>query len=231
VTQAVLLDAYGTLVEPDWRRLTDGRDAIADRAGVDRAAAHDAWAATHEARMLGVFGSLVGDLRAVLAVAGPAAAPIDDGMLAELANLERANWAAGVRVYPDVLPTLERLRATGLRMAIVTNASAEAAAVIPAHGLDQRVELVLASCELGALKPELLAIALERLGVRPDEVTLVDDDHGQVAAARRMGIHAVLVRRGSTDTSPAGDDVGDAEVTDLREIPALIAARRTEPPR
>ena len=70
MTRAVLLDLYGTLVKPDWGALTAGRDAIADRVGVPRAAAREAWSATHEARMRGQHGSLEGDLAVVLAMAG-----------------------------------------------------------------------------------------------------------------------------------------------------------------
>ena len=164
MTCAVLLDLYGTLVEPDWVALTAGRDAIADRVGVPRAAAHSAWTATHEARMRGQHGSLEGDLAAVLATAGVGSDPVTDDLLAELAAAERANWRRGVRLYPDVVPTLERLRRAGARLAIVTNASAEAAGVIPALGLDGLVDAVFASCDAGALKPDLLVLAMRDLG-------------------------------------------------------------------
>ena len=50
----VLLDLYGTLVEPDWAALLKGRAALAERAGVAAAAAHRAWDLTHAARMTGL---------------------------------------------------------------------------------------------------------------------------------------------------------------------------------
>ena len=88
MTRAILLDLYGTLVEPDWGALTAGRDAIADRIGVPRAAAHAAWAATHEARMRGQHGSLDGDLAVVFAAAnGGGSDLLSDELLAELAAL------------------------------------------------------------------------------------------------------------------------------------------------
>ena len=162
MTCAVLLDLYGTLVEPDWVALMAGRDAIADRVGVPRAAAHSAWTATHEARMRGEHGSLEGDLAAVLALAGVGSDLVTDDVLAELAASERANWGRGVRLYPDVIPALGRLRRAGVRLAIVTNASAEAAGVIPAFGLDGLVDAVVASCDAGALKPDLLVVGRAR---------------------------------------------------------------------
>jgi putative hydrolase of the HAD superfamily len=228
-TDAVLLDAYGTLLEPDWPRLTAGRDAIADRMGVSRRAAHEAWAATHPARMRGAFGSLEGDLATVFAGARSSGAKVlGDVLLADLAALERANWSAGVRLYPDVIPGLGRLRAGGMRLAIVTNASAEAAGAIAGLGLAGLVDLVLASCEVGVLKPALVALALRRLGIEPSDATLVDNEPGEVAAARQIGLNAVLIRRASGPTKVVGG--GGRVVTDLAELTELLLAAQSGPP-
>jgi putative hydrolase of the HAD superfamily len=230
VTRAVLLDLYGTLVEPDWAALTAGRDVIADRVGVPRAAAHAAWTATHEARMRGQHGSLEGDLAIVLATAGGVRSDVfTRDLLAELAALERANWRKGVRLYPDVVPTLGRLRRAGARLAIVTNASAEAAAVIPALGLDGLVDAVLASCDAGTLKPGLLVLAMRDLGVTSAETVLVDDEPAQVAAAKRLGLDAILIRRVAAGRSEPGDDPS-ASVTDLVGISEHVFGALTTPP-
>ena len=205
MTRAVLLDLYGTLVEPDWGALTAGRDAIADRVGVPRAAAHAAWAATHEARMRGQHGSLEGDLAVVLATAGGLGSDlVTDDLLAELAASERANWRRGVRLYPDVVPTLGRLRRAGARLAIVTNASAEAAAVIPALGLDGLVDAVLASCDAGTRQAGPARPRHARPRRPRAETVLVDDEPAQVAAATRLGLDAILIRRDAADSSVAG---------------------------
>lgn len=218
MTSTVLLDLYGTLVEPDWAALTTGRDAIADRVGVPRAAAHAAWTATHEARMRGRYRSLEGDLAAVFEDAGGVwSEPITDDLLAELATSERANWRRGVRLYEDVVPTLGLLRRAGVRLAIVTNASEEAAGVIPALGLDRLVDAVLASCDAGTVKPDLLVLAMRDCGVTPAEAFLVDDEPAQVTAATRLGLNAILIRRGLPGRPEDGDAPGVA-VTDLSRI-------------
>ena len=227
MTRAFLLDLYGTLVEPDWAALTAGRDAIADRVGVPRAEAQSAWTSTHEARMRGQHGSLEGDLAAVLAKAGIGSEATDD-LLAELAAFEQANWRRGVRLYPDVVPALGRLRRAGARLAIVTNASAEAASVVPALGLDGLVDVVLASCDARTVKPDLLLLAVRELGIPRAEAVLVDDEQAQVIAATAMGIRAFLIRRGSGDISAAGD-AATAVVRDMSElevhVPALSGLR------
>jgi HAD superfamily hydrolase (TIGR01509 family) len=230
VTRAVLLDLYGTLVEPDWGALTSGRDAIADRIGVPRAAAHSAWAATHEARMRGQHGSLEGDLAAVFAAVSEGGSDVvTTERLEELAAFERANWRRGVRLYPDVVPMLGRLRQTGARLAIVTNASAEAAAVIPAFGLGGLVDAVLASCDARCVKPELLVLAMRELEVTSAEAVLVDDEPAQVEAAKRMGLDAILIRRVATGRSAEEADCG-SKVRDLAGVAELVLDALPTPP-
>jgi HAD superfamily hydrolase (TIGR01509 family) len=227
MTRAILFDLYGTLVEPDWVMLRAGRDAIADRLGVPRAAAHAAWAATHSARMRGEFASLEGDLAAVRAAAGGRDSA-NGLLLSELAAVERANWCRAVRLHDNVIPMLLRLGHAGMRLAIVTNASAEAAEVIPALGLDALVDVVVASCNARLLKPDLLSLALRDLGVSEKEALLVDDEPGQVAAARRMGLSAVLVHPGSGSTAMP-DARGGAVVTDLTQLADLLLLAETAP--
>ena len=229
MTRAVLLDLYGTLVEPDWVALAAGRDAIADRAGVPRAAAHSAWTATHEARMRGEHGSLEGDLAAVIATAGVRANPVTPDLLAELAASERANWRRCVRLYPDVVPTLGRLRRAGVRLAIVTNASAEAAGVIPALGLDGLVDAVVASCDAGALKPDLLVLAMRDLGVTPAEAVLVDDEPAQVAAATRLGLRTRSSFVADHPRNPWRGDAPGATVRSLAQVADHVFGVPTAP--
>ena len=217
--RAVLLDLYLTLVEPDWPRLIEGRTALAEKVGIDPAACLRAWDATHLDRMLGMFGTLEDDLAAVFAAAGSGGsqAQLDPTVLTALAEEERANWRDAVRIYPDVPPELRRLRAAGVRLAIVTNASAEAAGVVPSLGLDRLVDVTLASCETGVTKPELLERALGALGVDAGDAALIDDDPENIRGARELGMRAVLIRRGGEAPAVPGDEG--------REAPAdLIAA-------
>ena len=221
----VLLDLYGTLVEPDWAELLKGRTALAERLGLDAAAALRAWDRTHAARMTGTYGSLADDLAAVFSEAWDGAA-ISTALLSELADDERENWRRGVRLYPDALPALSLLRSSGLRLAIVTNASAEAASVVDELGLRPLVDSVVASCEAGVLKPELLGVALRRLGLEASDATLVDDEPAQLDAASRLGIGTILVQRLGTDASSAATHPA---VSDLRQLADLLV--RAEPAR
>lgn len=71
--------------------------------------------------------------------------------------------------------------------------------------LSEITECIIYSHEVGVAKPErrIFEITCERLEVRPSEVVFLDDIEPNVAAARELGIHAVLFR----DTAQAIADV------------------------
>ncbi len=223
--RAVLFDLYGTLVAPDWPMLSAGRAALARRVGIDPDLALRAWADTHRTRMLGGYGSLEQDLAAVFALARGSATPsttVDASLLSELADEERVNWRRAVRLYADVPAEIGRLRAAGFGLAIVTDASAEAASVLYELGLDRAVDLTLASCDARSVKPELLDIAVERLGVEPSDITLVDDQPATVAAADERGMRAVLIRRPDAPVADPAASAPGQVIADLGELSALL---------
>jgi HAD superfamily hydrolase (TIGR01509 family) len=229
VRATVLLDLYGTLVEPDWAVLLKGRTALAERVGLGIAAAQRAWETTHTGRMTGSYGSLADDLAAVFSEAADGTRPaISARLLCQLADEERENWSRGVRLYADAMPGLSLLRSAGLRLAIVTNASAEAASVVDALGLRALVDDVFTSCEAGVLKPDLLGVALRSLGVEASGATLVDDEPAQLEGAAGLGIGTILVQRSGADSSAAATS-GPHTVSDLRQVADLIV--RAEPVR
>ncbi|HEX6247561.1 MAG TPA: HAD-IA family hydrolase [Nocardioidaceae bacterium] len=69
------------------------------------------------------------------------------------------------------------------------------------YGFEQLVDVIVYSHEVGLAKPDPAVFRLteQRLGVASQEIVFLDDTSGHVAAARRLGWHAVLHR--STPTS------------------------------
>lgn len=119
---------------------------------------------------------------------------------------------AGVR--PGFVERALRLRAAGVRTALVTNNAREFRerwrALIPTGEL---FELVVDSSEVGVRKPDpaIFRIALEGLGVSdPARAIFLDDLESNVAAARALGLRGLLV----------GADPAAA----LAELDALLAA-------
>jgi FMN phosphatase YigB (HAD superfamily) len=91
-------------------------------------------------------------------------------------------------------------------------------------GLAGLVDGVFASLEIGAAKPQaaFFDIVLDTLGLLPNQAVMVGDSYeNDVVGARRVGLWTVWYDP-SGDARPAGEPLHDAEIADLRELPAAI---------
>lgn len=91
---------------------------------------------------------------------------------------------------------LERLRERGYRLAVLSNADGRVEGLLEEVGLRPYFEFVLDSHEVGVEKPDprIFRLALERLGLAPEEVLYVGDLYPvDVLGARRAGLRALLV--------------------------------------
>jgi glucose-1-phosphatase len=82
------------------------------------------------------------------------------------------------------------------RTAILTNISAVHWPIAESYGLFEKVEHVVASYRVGAIKPDrdFFEIALAQLGAQPSDAVFFDDNRVNVEGARACGIEAYLVR-------------------------------------
>ena len=104
-----------------------------------------------------------------------------------------ADALLGIEPYPGVVDTLVRLRANGLRTGVATNSDARSAAIVlGAHGLAGHLDTVVTVDQVAGPKPnpESILLAVEQLGVRPDEVVFVGDAPADMIAARAAGVLA-----------------------------------------
>lgn len=198
--QAVLLDAGGVLVNPNWVRVADALARRGVPVGPERLAAAEPFAkreldtpervrATNDRTRGWKYFNLV------LTHAGiPLSAATDDA-LAELAEYHRVHnlWES----VPDEVPVaLAAFKRMGLPLAVASNANGTVRAKLARLGLLDWFDLVIDSQELGVEKPDpaLFAFALERLGVRADATVHVGDFfHIDVIGARAAGLHAWLL--------------------------------------
>ena len=125
------------------------------------------------------------------------------GMEAEIARsmiapLRRAHDVFNLwrRVPPGTAEALRRARATGMRVAVVSNSEGKLPELFERVGLGPHIELVVDSHHEGVRKPdpELFRRALARLGVDAAQSVYLGDIPGvDVVGARAAGIDAVLV--------------------------------------
>ena len=142
-----------------------------------------------EQRLLAAFG-----------LGNPAA---DQGLLDELCRCFVDPVCRLAHRYDDSVPTLERLRREGYRLAIVTNTPWSCPATlwreeIARQGLGALVDAVVCCRDVGWCKPapQVFLHAMEAVAARPEECLFVGDDlRCDVVGAEAVGIDAVLIDR------------------------------------
>lgn len=119
--------------------------------------------------------------------------------------------------HPDVAPALKRLKASGLRLAALTNSSqAGVAAQMENSGLAEFFERQLSVESVGKFKPhaEVYAWAAREMGVRPDECMLVAAHGWDVAGAKWAGMRAAFIAREGQQKFPLAPEP-DVDVADM----------------
>ena len=115
-------------------------------------------------------------------------------------------WAAAIQVYYDrwlemirgQIPGMEELirelRTRGYRILGLSNWSAELFRITrPHYRIFDLIEGMIISGEERMVKPDeaIFRLLLDRFSIRPEESLFIDDNPDNVAAARRVGLHAV----------------------------------------
>lgn len=223
--RAVLLDALGTLM-----RFEDPvpllRAALARRHGVEVSAAEAAVAVRAEIVAYRRLHGAAGDGAALVELRRTCAGVLRDALPERAHALDAGALvptlveAFSFAAFPEVEGVLEELRRRGHRLAIVSNWDVSLHEVLDRTGLRPRVDVVVASAELGAQKPATapFARALEELGVPAGEAMHAGDSVAEdVAGALAAGVRPVLVDRdGDAGAPPAGVPV-------LRTLDGLLA--------
>jgi putative hydrolase of the HAD superfamily len=104
-------------------------------------------------------------------------------------------------LYPDALPTLQRLTELGWEHAILSNHVPELPLIVEWLGVAPWVERVFNSATLGYEKPHprIFAQALEALASSEVSWMIGDNYQADVLGARGAGLPAILVRREHAD--------------------------------
>jgi HAD superfamily hydrolase (TIGR01509 family) len=208
--EAALIDLYDTLVWTEWALL---RKRLAEAVDVTGRALMRGFVETRDARGVGVFGSAEGDLAAVFRAAG---ADISDERVRELARIELDTLTGGgIHLYDDALPVLRELRARGVATAIVSNCDHNTKPVVETLRLEDEVDAVVLSFEVGALKPDpaIYRIALERVGAEAGTTVFVDDQTSYLDGAAALGIRTLQMVRPNEAYVP--ETAGHEVVNDL----------------
>lgn len=146
----------------------------------------------------------------------------DAALAADLAEDFAARRRAAWRLFPDCLDVLRTLRARGLPLALVTNGDVRHQRdKVQRHGLVGFFDVILIEGELGVGKPEPVVYrrALDALGARPGDATMVGDHlEWDVAAPQRLGLQGVWIDREARGLPPGSAASPDRIIRTLREL-------------
>ncbi len=124
-------------------------------------------------------------------------------------------------LYPDVLPTLERLKTAGVRLGIISNWSWHLPELCAALGLAPYFQAIVASARVGAAKPHphIFQYALSRLEARPEECLHIGDSlSADVDGANGVGMEALWLVR--PEDRPLYDE-RETGLTTLQTAPTI----------
>ena len=221
----VFLDAGGVLVTPNWRRVSAALAAHGVLVTADALGAADPLARRDIDLGLGSAASDQqrgwGYFNLVLEHCGVPLSPATGAALEELHlyHAEHNLW----ETVPDGVPdALDRLRAMGLKLVVVSNANGKLKVLFARLDLARRFDVMIDSAEEGVEKPDprIFELALERSGARREETLHVGDlYYVDVEGARGVGLQAVLL-----DTADLYGGFNCRRIRTLGELPELIAS-------
>ena len=143
----------------------------------------------------------------------------DPPLRARLMNLYLA-----LDAYPEVPDTLKRLKAAGMRLAILSNGTPTMlAAAAASAGIGEVFDAILSVEEVKVYKPHpsVYGLACERLSVAAAGVCFVSSNGWDAYSAKAFGFHTLWCNRfgQAPERIP---ETPDAQITTLAEVPDIV---------
>ena len=143
----------------------------------------------------------------------------DDGLRKRLMNLYLT-----LDAFPEVLAMLRRLKAAGVKTAILSNGSPKMlAAAVTNAGIENLVDAVLSVEEVGVFKPhpKVYGLAVEKLGFEARAIAFLSSNAWDAYAASSFGMRAVWCNRyGKRPERLPGKP--ERQIQSLSELPDLL---------
>lgn len=230
--KAILLDCGGVLVSPttgDWG-LGPGYEEIL---GSDFATKHlDAFRAARRdhLHLLPDTNRIDSDeVEREMFVAFYRATLAKLGITLPEEDLARLAWIQTHRddrylLFDDVLPYLDKWRAQGYKLGIVSDAPPSTRRIMTSMGVTARMDGDTYSCDLGVIKPDpaMYRRTLDLLGLPPEDAVFIDDLPKNLRGAQALGIRGVQMLRPMPPLFSAAPPWDGPIVHDFAQLDALL---------
>ena len=130
--------------------------------------------------------------------------------------------ASNAKLYDDVVPTLERLRDAGLKLAIVSNWDTPLDPLTERLGIAHYFDAIVASHDARVRSekpdPHIFNYALAAIGVSAEETVHIGDTYeADIVGAEAVGIRPILLDRDNTQTGRWNETIQS-----LTELPEML---------
>jgi putative hydrolase of the HAD superfamily len=225
--RAIVFDFFGTLTDPAAE--IHRRSSFSDTADALGIPLDTFWAAMGESFPERIIGRLGDTRQTLLAIARCGTSPTSDQL--DAAVVAQKAGAESVRPpRPGALDLLDRLRAEGWRLGLISDCSSELCEAWPATPYATRLDAAVFSWQEGRRKPHprLYATAANRLGVAAADCWFVGDGGSREHdGARQAGMRPILVTNAAhpevtmlrSDPDPYRPEL---VIDDLAELPGLM---------
>lgn len=191
--QAVIFDLFETLIT-EWGHRKYLKSEMCADLGIDREDFNRHWDKLDEARYLGK----VGFVEALRYVCGQCGIETDEAVMARMLALHVETKTACLEyIHPEVFTLLDALKAKGLKLAIVSNCSAEEIIGIRQSKLASYFDEIILSCDIGLKKPDVRIYqeTARLLGVAEEACVFVGDGGShELEGARTAGMTAIQAK-------------------------------------
>ena len=120
----------------------------------------------------------------------------------------KEKYLPNVQPFPDAQKLLDRMRKQGLKLAIATSAQPdELRPLLQIVGAADLIEDKISARDVKSSKPDpdVMQVALKRVGYPPNEVVMIGDAPYDIEAARKVGVGTIAFRCGGwSDSDLAG---------------------------
>ncbi|HPQ39021.1 MAG TPA: HAD hydrolase-like protein [bacterium] len=190
--QAICFDLFDTIIQFDEGKYTDVRRDGILKTGWDPNAFSEAWNATHQAALEGVFLTLDERYRAVLDRMKNREGERE--ILPQVMKLELAAIRAAVKPVPGMKDLLIYLLRKKKRLGLISNASCIGPVILEQlnwqHYFDEQVFSFAE--KLWKPNPDIYLLACDRLGYPPQQAAFVSDgDGGELTGASDAGLDPI----------------------------------------
>ncbi len=137
----------------------------------------------------------------------------------------------GLSAYPEVPETLRRLRAGGMKLAILSNGTPTMlASAVRNAGLDNLFDAVLSVEEVGVYKPHpsVYRLATGRLQIPPEKICFLSSNSWDAFSAKAFGYRVLWCNRFG-QVPERIPEAPDGEITDLSGLPELLKINAPPP--